>query len=145
MKSLKFYKILSITLVILNLITIGFIYFNRPPGPPPRGEARLANDIGLTGESKKKVDALEIQHHKDKRKLVKENFQLQRKLYGQLSDSEKSQAILTEIHANRTEMDRMTFEFFSDVAELCNEEQRKNLDNIIDKGLRRITNLPHKR
>ncbi len=145
MKSLKFYKILSITLLILNIVTISIFYFNKPPGPPKPGEARLAKDIGLTGNTRKKVDALEIQHHKDKRALMKDNFELQKQLYNSLSDEEKSAEIMVKVHKNRAETDRMTFEFFSEVASYCNEKQRKKLDEIIDQGLRRITNLPGKK
>ncbi|MDB2657214.1 hypothetical protein N9Y60_04080 [Crocinitomicaceae bacterium] len=142
MKSIKFYKILSITLLILNLVTLSIFFISGPPGPPRPGEAHLAEEIGLTGTTKKKVDALEIKHHKDKRALMRHNFQLQKKLYNALTDEETSSAILEQIHANRSETDRMTFEFFSEVATQCNQKQRKKLDEIIDHGLRRITNHP---
>ena len=145
MKSVKFYKILSITLLILNIVTLSIFYFNRPPGPPKPGEARLAEEIGITGSDKKKVDALEIRHHKDKRALVKKNFELQKKLYNSLTEDEKSAEILMQIHKNRAEIDRMTFEFFDEVASYCNKKQRKELDAMIDHGLRRITNLPDKK
>lgn len=145
MKSLKFYKILSIVLVILNLVTIAFIYFNKPPGPPPPGEAHLANEIGLTGASKKKADALEIQHHKDKKKLTGENFRLQKRLFESLKDDDKSKEILEQISANRIETDRMTFEFFSEIADLCDASQRKELDKMIKQRLRRITGSPGRR
>lgn len=145
MKSLKFYKILSITLVIINLGTLAFFYFNRPPEPPPRGKARLADKIGLTGADKKKSDALEIRHHKDKKKLVGQNFKLQQQLYESLADNERSQAILSEIHKNRMETNKMTYEFFSEISMLCNDKQRKELDKMIKKGLRRITNQPNKK
>lgn len=145
MKSLKFYKILSITLLILNIVTLSIFYFNRPPGPPKPGEARIANELGLTGAKKKKVDALEIQHHKDKRALVKQNFELQKQLYNAIDNEEKSSEIMVKIHENRAETDRMTFTFFKDIATYCNKSQRKELDKMIDNGLRRITNLPRKK
>lgn len=144
MKSLKFYKILSITLLILNIVTISIFFFHRPPGPPPPGEARLANDIGLTGKAKKKVDALEIQHHKDKRALIRTNFKLQKKLYNSLTDDEASKETLNEIHENRAKIDEMTFQFFSKVATYCNKTQRQNLENMIEHRLHQITNVPGK-
>lgn len=145
MKSLKFYKILSITLVIINLVTIAFIYFGRPPGRPAQGEARLANEIGLTGEDKKKSDALEIQHHKNKKRLVDENLHLQKRLYNSLSESQESQEILMEIRKNRSETDSMTFEFFIEVAELCDNQQRKKLNTMIERSLHRISGQPKRR
>ena len=145
MKSIKFYKILSITLLVLNIVTLSFFFLGRPPGPPKPGEARLATEIGLTGTAKKKVDALEIQHHKDKRVLIKHNFELQKKLYNSLSNDDTSAEVLLQIHETRAETDRMTFEFFSEVASHCNQEQQKKLKAMITDGLRQITNLPGKR
>jgi len=143
MKSLTFYKTLSMLLVIINLGTLAFFYFTAPQKPPRPDTARLAQDIGLTGVNKQKSDALEIQHHKEKRQLMKTNFTLQKQLYAHLDAPEKSAEILSKIHANREETDRMTFEFFRSIAALCTKEQRKKLDKIIDHGLKRITGLPH--
>jgi hypothetical protein len=142
MKSIKFYKILSISLLVLNLVTLSIFYFNRPSGPHKPGEARLAEEIGLTGPKKKIVDALEIQHHKEKKALIKRNFQLQKQLYSTLGVEEKSAEILMEIRENRVRMDRMTYRFFSEVASHCDQNQRKKLDKVIEKGLRRITGVP---
>ncbi|MCR9172100.1 MAG: hypothetical protein NXI10_06395 [bacterium] len=142
MKSLKFFKILSVTLLILNIATLSFFYFNRPPGPPRPGEARLAEEIGLTGDDKKQVDKLEIAHHKQKRALIQKNFRLQKKLYQSLENDLSSNEIMQQIHETRAETDRMTYEFFSEVATYCNKKQRKKLDEMIDKGLRQITQLP---
>lgn len=147
MKSIKFYKILSITLLILNIVTLSIFFFSGPqnpsgpPGPPKPGEARLAKDIGMTGPVKKKVDALEIEHHKDKKALIRKSFRLQKELYSSLGNDERSTEVLEEIRANRAEIDRMTFEFFSEVASHCNKKQRKKLDTIINKVLRRITGI----
>jgi hypothetical protein len=142
MKSLKFYKILSVTLLILNIVTLTIFFLHKPPGPPKPGEARLAKEIGLTGSKKKTVDALEIQHHKDKKALIRKNFKLQKQLYSSIGNDEKSEVILAQIHENRSETDRMTFEFFNEIASYCNKAQRKKLDAMIDKGLRRITGSP---
>lgn len=139
MKSIKFYKILSITLLILNLVTLSIFFISGPPGPPRPGEAYLAEEIGMTGSTKKTVDALEIKHHKDKRALKRKNFELQKKLYNSLTDEEQSAEIMLQIHENRMKTERMTFEFFREVASYCNKKQRKKLDESIDHGLRRIT------
>ncbi|XOV69228.1 MAG: hypothetical protein ACFHU9_08590 [Fluviicola sp.] len=142
MKSIKFYKILSIILLILNIVTLTIFFMHRPPGPPTPGEARLAEEIGLTGSKKKIVDALEIQHHKEKKSLITRNFRLQKQLYSTLGVEEKSAEILMEIRENRVRTDRMTYRFFSEVASHCDQNQRKKLDKIIEKGLRRITGVP---
>lgn len=142
MKSLKFYKILSLVLVILNIATLAFFYFSKPPHPPRPGEAHLANEIGLTGENRKIVDALEINHHLKKRKLMDKDFELHQKLFKELSDEQAANKLIEQINDNRAEIERMTYNFFSEVAAKCNEKQKEKLDEIISRSLRMITNQP---
>lgn len=144
MKSTKFYKILSIVLLILNIGTLTYFYVTKPPRPPKPGEVHLAEDIGLSGDAKKTVDAMEAKHHKAKRRLMKRDVTLHEKLYESLSDSAKSSAIILQINENRSEIERMTYDFFSEVSEHCNDEQRKKLNEMISKSLRMITGHPPK-
>lgn len=145
MKSLKFYKTLSILLLVLNLGTISFFLFTKPPHPPKPGEHQISNEIGLDGAVKKKVDALEAKHHKEKRALMKRDFKLHQQLYKELSDTSAAEELITKINENREELETMTFKFFSEVAENCNKEQRQKLDEMINHSLRRITNHPPKK
>lgn len=144
MKSTKFYKILSIVLLILNIGTLVFFYVTKPPHPPRPGEHRLSDQIALTGDSKKKVDALEKRHHRDKRDLMQQDMKLHKQLYGKLN-SEQSDEILVKINTNRLQIEKMTYDFFSDVAQHCNNSQRKKLNELIDKSLRRIIGAPPKK
>lgn len=145
MKRQKFYKYLAIVLLILNIGTISYFFLSAPPHPPKPGEILLSGEIGLEGNVKKKVDSIELEHHEEKRKLMKRDFKLHEKLYEQLDNEEASGELLKEIQENRTEIEEMTFEFFSEVHSLCNEKQKKKLDEIIHKSLRMITNQPPKR
>jgi len=145
MKSLKFYKILSVVLLALNIGTISFFLLTKPPHPPKPREHQISNEIGLDGEAKKKVDALEVKHHKDKRALMKRDFKLHLQLYKELSDTSAAEELITKINGNREELETMTFGFFSEVAKNCNTEQRKKLDEMINHSLRMITNHPPKK
>lgn len=145
MKRQKFYKYLAIVLLLLNIGTITYFFLSAPPHPPKPGEVMLSSDIGLEGESKKTVDQLERDHHKEKRKLMRHDFNLHKKLYEQLDNEENASKLLAEIEENRAEIEEMTFEFFSDVYAECNAEQKKKLEAMIHKSLRMITNQPPKR
>lgn len=145
MKSTKFYKVLSIVLLLINIGTLSYFYVTRPEHPPRPGEPHLAEEIGLEGDAKKKVDALEIAHHKDKRKLMKRDIMLHEKLYQQLGDSAAADILLAEIHQNRIELERMTYDFFNKAATYCNSEQRKKLKQQISDHLRMIFGHPPKR
>jgi len=135
MKSTKFYKSLSIVLIVLNLATLAFFYFTKPPHPPRPGENLISDQIGLEGTAKKAVDLLEKEHHKKKRQLMKRNFELHRQLYQNMSDTSKSQQLMSTIDANHENIEHMTFQFFHQVSEKCNKAQQQKLDDFIHKSL----------
>lgn len=135
MKSTKFYKSLSIVLIVLNLATLAFFYFTKPPHPPRPGENQLSNEIGLEGDAKKAVDLLEKDHHKKKRPLMKRNFELHRQLYQNMGDTAKSQDLMSKIDANHENIEHMTFQFFAEVSKNCNKAQQQKLDDFIHKSL----------
>lgn len=146
MKSSKFYKYLSIVLILLNVGTLTFFYFTKPPHPPGPGAHVLSKEIGLEGQVKKEVDALESAHHKQKRQLMRRNFELHRQLYEKLDDSTQSAVLLKKIDANHKKIEEMTFQFFEEIAKKCNKAQRKKLDAMIHRSLRMIAGQgpPHR-
>lgn len=141
MKGTRFYKLLIIVLVILNIGTLAYFQLSKPPHPPhpPKpGHGILALELNLKGDSKSKVDALEKQHHKDKKVLIHRDHDLHRKLFNKIGSVEPTQDLLDQIDKNKSEIESMTFTFFDDVAEYCNEKQKKVLIEFVQKRLNRI-------
>lgn len=135
MKSPKFYKIIIVALVVLNLSTLTFFWLTKPPHPPRPGEHKLSLKIELTGEAMSKVDAMEVEHHKKKRALVHKDHSLHKKLFDLIGTGKPTKEVLDQIDKNKEEIESMTFEFFDDVAEHCNENQKKELIKFVQERL----------
>lgn len=136
MKGTRLYKIVIALLVVMNLAMLLFMWFGKPPHPPRPGETpELSIKIGLTGEAKAKVDALEKQHHADKHILLEKDAELHKKMFALVGSGEPSDSIQAILSANKAEIERMTFEFFDQVATYCNDLQKKKLQSFIQQRL----------
>ena len=132
MKSLKFYKTLAVLLVVLNLGTLAFFWFNKPPdGPPKAGE--LAAKYGIT-KNADEITALETTHHKKKKALMAKDQKLHNLLFSKIGSGEDVSSLREKITANYIEIETMTYEFFDQVAVYCNESQLKELKAGVDRA-----------
>jgi len=139
MKGTRFYKSIIALLVIINIGLIVFMWIGRPPHPPHPGEGPLLSEkIGLSGDSKTKVDALEKQHHIDKKKLMQLDYELHQQVFKLVGLDEDPSGIQSQLNANKEEIERMTFDFFNDVASLCTPKQIEELHNFIEHRLMRM-------
>jgi len=138
MKGTRFYKLIIIALVALNIGTLAYFQLTKPPHPPRPGELILSSKLQLKDDSKSKVDALEKQHHKDKKVLIHRDHGLHRKLFNRIGSGQPTYDLLSQINKNKEEIESMTFIFFDDVAEFCNEKQKKKLIEFVQKRLNRI-------
>ena len=138
MKSPKFYKTIIAILVIVNISMLAFMWFGKPPHPPKPGEHKISNELGITGPSKKIADELEKEHHKEKRKLVDLDVDLHTKLYKGIGSEIDSEAILNEIDSNKRELEEMTFSFFDEIANLCNDSQKEELKKFVEHHLNNL-------
>jgi hypothetical protein len=146
MKGTRFYKIIIALLVVINLGTILFMWLGNPAHPPRPGEGpKLSEMIGLTGDAKLKVDELEKEHHKDKQLLMKLDSELHKEMFALVGSDENPIEVQTRLNANKEEVERMTYDFFNDVAAQCNQEQKKTLHEFIeDRLVRRGPRPPRK-
>lgn len=138
MRGPKFYKVIIVALVVLNLATLSFYWFSKPPHPPRPGAEKLSLKLELKGDSKSKVDALEIQHHKDKKKLMRKDHTLHEILFNRIGTGKPADALLSKIDENKVEIELMTFDFFDEVAKYCNRSQKKQLIEFVQTRLNRI-------
>lgn len=121
---------------------LAFFLLTVPPHPPKPGEVFVSNEIGLTGENKKAVDALEKKHHKLKRSLMRKNKMLHENLYENLGNKPRTWEIIEEIHSNQREIESITYSFFEDVNSHCNTQQKKKLKKFIHTSLHFIFGGP---
>ena len=138
MRSLKFYKLVIVVLVVLNISTLAYYTLTKPPHPPKPGDHQISLRLELDGEAKSKVDVLEKQHHKQKRALMHKDNRLHKKLFQLIGTDKSPDEILGQIANNRNRMELMTYEFFNEIAEHCNEKQKKELLQFVDMRLNKM-------
>ena len=142
MKGPRFYKLIIAVLMIINIGTLAFIAFGKPPHSSKPGEGPLLSEtIGLTGENKTKVDGLEKIHHQDKQMLMKKDRELHEQLFSKVGSEDSPEEIYKQMNANKSEIERMTFDFFDDVSAYCSNEQLIELKKFINSA---IVNMGHR-
>lgn len=130
-----------VVLFVLNISTIGFLWFSRgwhPHGPPhgrPPVDGIIINSLNLTTEQQAKFEELKHDHRSQMNKLdgqyrtaITEYLQL---LEGDsISAESKSvlEKIVCDIQRQRAEV---TLEHFKQLKGICTEEQKKSFDAII--------------
>jgi Spy/CpxP family protein refolding chaperone len=144
MKENRFYKILIVLLIILNLTTLFFFWNMKKHGPPDKNE--LVELLDLTGKSKLKILALQEVHFREKENLLRRSRQLHEQLFQSFSDSSKDKEdIAFQINLiveNQRETEQMTFDYFKEVNSLCTPEQRLKLQKLIQRVFNRAGGPP---
>jgi Spy/CpxP family protein refolding chaperone len=145
MKTLRFYKLLIVVLILLNITTISFFWFTaKRPGPPDKNE--LVELLDLQGQTKTKILAMQDDHFKQKNALVQKSRDLHEQLFRSFNDASKDSTavsnLIDRIVENQRETEQMTFNYFKEVSELCTPEQREKLQELIHEVLRRAGGPP---
>lgn len=134
MKELKIYKYLVIALVVVNIGVLLFFIIGRPgPPPPPMGPPPpLMQKMKFTGDKKTKFEVMEKAHHQKKRELMDERHKKYVELFKEIGQKgENREQLLKEIADLQYQTDKLTVEFFDEVAKLCTPEQKKELYEMI--------------
>ncbi|MCH2224253.1 MAG: hypothetical protein MK066_05735 [Crocinitomicaceae bacterium] len=134
MRTVKFYRLVIVCLIIINLTTIGFLFFGKRGHRPPH-PGHLTEILGFKGEKLKMIEELEKKHHIRKRALMKKSKKLYSSLYKTLGNGEKGKTILDSLTVNNEKIDSMTYSFFNTIAKNCNQEQLRELHHTVEKSL----------
>ncbi len=132
MERKRLYKLIIAALVIINGGLLAFLFLSKPPHPvPPGDEGRLAKELGIEGKNAAKITVLEREHHKAKKLLMKKDRELHEMLFAKIGTSDDVSPIQAEIEENHTEIEKMTYDFFNEVATYCTDEQLSELKETI--------------
>lgn len=153
MEKLKFYKLIILVLVLVNLLTIGTIWLIKSKGPRPMPHERnmtfLSGELGFTGTDKEKLDALETQHHTEKRELLGKNKQLREAMFALLknnsTDSLRINQYVDSILTNQKQIELMTYYHFNTVKLMCTPKQQIKLEETIAEAVRMAGGKPPKK
>lgn len=148
MKATKFYKLIIVVLILVNLTTLFFLWAApRRPKHPMRNE--LVEMLGLSGNTKTKILELQDDHFKRKDALIKRSRVLHESLFQSFNDPSKDSTEITmlidKIVENQRETEQMTFDYFKIVNSLCTPDQQKKLQELIHDVLSRAGGPPQQK
>jgi Spy/CpxP family protein refolding chaperone len=148
MKTLRFYKLLIVVLILINITTISFFWLtSKRPGPPGKNE--LVELLDLQGQTKTTILAMQDDHFTRKHALVQKSRDLHEQLFQSFNDETKDSTavaqLIDRIVENQRETEQMTFDYFKEVSKLCTPEQREKLQELIHDVLRRAGGPPPKK
>ena len=146
----KLLWIAVISLLLLNFCTLAFIWFQHSPRnhEPPRGDVAgfIIHELKLNDDQVKKFDELKETHHEqveqiqhELRGMHKDFFDLMK---SDVVDSAKVKSVAESIASKQKEIELVTFSHFTDVRKLCDAEQKKKFDDIIDEAMRMMAPKP---
>lgn len=148
MKTIRFYKILILVLLLLNISTVYFLWSSAKKHGRP-GKNELVEMLDLEGTAKTKIIAMQEEHFSKKDALIKRSRDLHEELFRSFNDSSKDSTAIAQlidrIVENQRETEQMTFDYFKEVSEICTPEQRVKLQELIHDVLKRAGGPPPRR
>jgi hypothetical protein len=130
----KLTKYLIIALVALNVVCV---YFLMRPHRAPHHPPKITDIIHFDNDTKLKIDKMEKAHFNEMKKQFKTMKVIRERIYLSKNNSDKIDfdSVFTELAMNQMEIEKLRFQYFSDIKRLCNEKQVKELDLFIKRML----------
>ncbi len=139
MEKSKFLMIVIIFLLILNIGTLVFFFFN--PGGRPSGHHRgkggpasfIIQELGFDEKQQAAFNDLK-KEHQSQMKTMMDSMNLQRELLPDLivnGNRSKADSVSTAIGKHQKQIEVYTYEHFVKVYALCNGDQKEKFKNII--------------
>jgi protein CpxP len=142
MERTKLLTFTSIGLLLLNLLTIGFLVLkpgqSRHPDHPPGAQepARIIiRRLHFDSEQQAHYQELVHEHQKTVRALREQSTELFRDYYGLLAsdraDSVQATALSQQIATNQRELAQLNFAHFSQIKALCRPGQKADFNELV--------------
>ncbi|MBU2887761.1 hypothetical protein KO507_18500 [Gilvimarinus agarilyticus] len=139
----KAYQIGFFTLLAVNLVWV--ILFSFRPKPHARQsdiKDNIGQELDFNPDQKAAFDKMAMQHQQTIRKIDKEEQELVSTFFDQLlpdADQTDHDQILSQILQLEKDKIMVTYHHFEDLKDLCNEEQVKKFDQVLQHILPRLT------
>ena len=141
----RFVRWTIIILVLLNLSTLAMLWFvstRRPAGPPDHPRQRdeaaarfLQEELQLSDAQFQEYQRLRDDHRKRAENINREMMDLKQEMLGELfnthPDTARALALTRFIGAIQAELERITFNHFLELRDLCGIEQRDKLERLL--------------
>ncbi len=147
----KFFKIVILILLLINIATLAFIWTssqrpqNFPPRPPDVGEF-LTQKLQLTEKQQKQFETLKHAHHEKVEILREKSKNLHDDFFELLKQPEIDTTTINlaadAIINNQKALELVTFYHFKEVRAICSPTQQKKFDEVIREALRMMAPRP---
>ena len=146
MNNIRFFKVIITILILLNLVTIGFLWFGRPrprQGPLNRNPIEfLSRQLRLTPQQQDEFDKLR-DDHRDRLHILQER---DRKFHDRFfeaiflskPDTSEVMHLADSIAVTRKEIELLMYSHFRHLQQLLNEEQKTKFHRIFRDGFNRM-------
>lgn len=130
-------------LLLLNLGLLGWIWLS-PQNHPRTGQSPadfLEKELDFTTKQKEQYRLLREGHHSKVKTLRDSVRQMKKQFFEQLGKSMTDSAIeqvTADMAKKVTLLDKITFQHFRDVRQICTPSQQQKFDEIIDEMLHRM-------
>lgn len=137
-----------IFLMVANVALMATIWLRQAPHRPERGSPAdyLVKELGLNAQQQAKLRGLAEQHHKQSEEIREQIKEARHNLFGLLAEpgvnDSMKKAAADEVARHLEELDLLTFDHFQQVRAICDPQQQKKFDEIIEEVLRMIANGP---
>ena len=143
MNNIRFYKVVIIILVVVNLSTLIFLWFGTPPTArvPVRGQATefLNRELMLTPKQQDEFGKLSDENHERMLILQEQDRKLHYRFFETLflpnADTSIAKIIADSITDLRMQMELLTYEHFRQIKQMLTEEQKHNFHRVFRQAI----------
>jgi periplasmic protein CpxP/Spy len=131
-----------LSLFILNMGTLGWIFFKNKHDGPPVGPVFIEKTLGFDKKQIEEFEPLKKQHFKDVLP-VREAIKQDKEALFSWVKSEKADSLELENHLASLSLkviqnERNTFKHFRELRDLCSPEQKKVFDEVLIDRIRKM-------
>ncbi|UTW62982.1 periplasmic heavy metal sensor [bacterium SCSIO 12741] len=138
--------ILVVILVVLNVGVLSFFMFQPHHPPHPRPDKVLKDKLNLTEDQWVNYQALIQSHRLQMKAFQQQSKQLHDEFFNQFGETQeqeqKADSLASEIGQLQTQIERQTYQHFSELRRLLSDEQKKIFDQEIGKIMGRMMSGP---
>ena len=140
MQTLTFYKIAVLTLLLLNVGTLTFLWVNRPPDPREAGQFQfLVRATGMDDAQQAAYQQLRMEHRNALETYRNQNKQVREALFRLMAnkdaDAPEVQMLADSLGALRAREEHFTYEHFRQVRAICRQDQLERFDAAIGEAV----------
>jgi protein CpxP len=157
MKNTRFLKAGLVVMVLLNIITIAFLWMGNPShGEGPRGPHGphddgpfqfLCDRLHLDSKQVTDYEKLRDEHHNAIEKYQDHSHELRNRFFALLQSANADSATIKQyadsIAMDQQQIELITFYHFKKLRAICTPEQQKTFDEVIGDALKMMSGPQH--